>query len=103
MDGKAGLRIVYSNQKLGHWMGGWMDGWVEVKAGLRIAYSNQKVIEKSYSKVVVRCSHSSIGVLPRFWTFSNVIVIFFKFFFQNQITFYVFLNTKSRKIYLGKN
>jgi hypothetical protein len=23
-------------------MGGWMDGWVEGKAGLRIAYSNQK-------------------------------------------------------------
>ena len=23
-------------------MDGWMDGWVEGKAGLRIAYSNQK-------------------------------------------------------------
>ena len=24
------------------WVGGWMDGWMEGKAGLRIAYSNQK-------------------------------------------------------------
>jgi hypothetical protein len=24
-------------------VGGWMDGWMEGKAGLRIAYSNQKV------------------------------------------------------------
>ena len=23
-------------------MGGWVDGWVDGKAGLRIAYSNQK-------------------------------------------------------------
>ena len=28
--------------KLGHWMDGWMDG----EAGLRIAYSNQKQITK---------------------------------------------------------
>jgi hypothetical protein len=25
-------------------MGGWMDGWMEGKAGLRIAYSNQKLV-----------------------------------------------------------
>ena len=25
------------------WMGGWMGGWVDGRAGLRIAYSNQKV------------------------------------------------------------
>jgi hypothetical protein len=25
-------------------MGGWMDGWMEGKAGIRIAYSNQKPI-----------------------------------------------------------
>jgi hypothetical protein len=24
------------------WMDGWMGGWMEGKAGLRIAYSNQK-------------------------------------------------------------
>ena len=26
----------------GGWMDGWVGGWVEGKAGLRIAYSNQK-------------------------------------------------------------
>ena len=25
------------------WMDGWMGGWVDGRAGLRIAYSNQKV------------------------------------------------------------
>ena len=39
MGAKAGLRIAYSNQKVG--CSGWVGGWVEVKAGLRIAYSNQ--------------------------------------------------------------
>jgi hypothetical protein len=30
VDGKAGLRIAYSNQKnLGEWVEGWMGGWVE--------------------------------------------------------------------------
>ena len=28
--------------KLGGWMDGWMGGWVDGKAGLRIAYSNKK-------------------------------------------------------------
>ena len=47
-EGKAGLRIAYSNQKvdcsgwMDGWMGGWVGGWMDVKAGLRIAYSNQK-------------------------------------------------------------
>ena len=27
---------------MGGWMDGWMGGWVDGKAGLRIAYSNQK-------------------------------------------------------------
>ena len=40
-DGKAGLRIAYSNQKPCG-VDGWVDGWMEAKAGLRIAYSNQK-------------------------------------------------------------
>ena len=33
MDGKAGLRIAYSNQKslVTKWMGGWMDGWIKIK------------------------------------------------------------------------
>ena len=46
MDGRAGLRIAYSNEivhensmALGEWMGGWMVG----RAGLRIAYSNQQI------------------------------------------------------------
>jgi hypothetical protein len=26
-------------------MGGWLGGWMEGKAGLRIAYSNQKLIK----------------------------------------------------------
>ena len=35
------IRALFSSvKKLGHWMGGWMDG----KAGLRIAYSNQKLL-----------------------------------------------------------
>ena len=25
------------------WVGGWKDGWMDVKAGLRIGYSNQKL------------------------------------------------------------
>ena len=29
-------------KNLGEWMDGWMGGWMEGKAGLRIAYSNQK-------------------------------------------------------------
>ena len=28
---------------MGGWVDGWMGGWVEGKAGLRIAYSNQKM------------------------------------------------------------
>ena len=28
---------------IGGWMGGWMGGWVDGRAGLRIAYSNQKI------------------------------------------------------------
>jgi hypothetical protein len=28
---------------VGGWVDGWMGGWVEGKAGLRIAYSNQKL------------------------------------------------------------
>ena len=27
---------------MGGWMGGWVGGWMDGKAGLRIAYSNQK-------------------------------------------------------------
>ena len=41
---KAGLRTDYNNQKskVEGWMDGWMGGWKDGKAGLRIAYSNQK-------------------------------------------------------------
>ena len=61
MDGKAGLRIAYSNQKpcwKDGWMDGWMDGWKEGKAGFRIAYSNQKssfdVLALKYLSVLKR-------------------------------------------------
>jgi hypothetical protein len=43
---KKMLYIKWSRLKtlLGGWMGGWVGGWMEGKAGLRIAYSNQKFI-----------------------------------------------------------
>ena len=28
---------------LGGWMNGWVGGWMEARAGLRIAYSDQKL------------------------------------------------------------
>jgi hypothetical protein len=31
---------------MGGWMDGWVGGWMEGKAGLRIAYSNQKLLIK---------------------------------------------------------
>ena len=34
--------LLSSAKKLWHWMDGWMGGWMEGKAGLRIAYSNKK-------------------------------------------------------------
>ena len=46
MDGRAELRIAYSNQ-IAHEnsmaLGGWMDGWMDGRAGLRIAYSNKNI------------------------------------------------------------
>ena len=33
------------------WVGGWVDRWMEGKAGLKIAYSNQKV-GKIHNKIV---------------------------------------------------
>ena len=29
-------------ENLGRWVDGWMGGWMDGKAGLRIAYSNQQ-------------------------------------------------------------
>ena len=49
MDGRAGLRIAYSNQEksgavwVGGLVGGWVGGWMEAKAGSRTAYSNKKL------------------------------------------------------------
>ena len=38
------VNVVCLVQNLGEWMEGWMDGRMEGKAGLRIAYSNQKLV-----------------------------------------------------------
>ena len=49
MDGRAGLRIAYSNQEksgavwVGGLVGGWVGGWIEAKASSRIAYNNKKL------------------------------------------------------------
>ena len=34
------------------WMGGWMGGWMDGKARLRIAYSNQKMSIAFYMKYI---------------------------------------------------
>ena len=34
------------------WMDGWMGGWVDGKAGLRIAYSNQKYDFYNYFHII---------------------------------------------------
>jgi hypothetical protein len=38
---------MVSSKKLAGWVGGWVGGWMEGKAGLRIAYSNQKLTNDS--------------------------------------------------------
>jgi hypothetical protein len=41
--------VVYktvSSKKFAGWVGGWVGGWMEGRAGIRIAYSNQKLSKK---------------------------------------------------------
>jgi hypothetical protein len=38
------MKGIASTGALKTLLGGWMDGWMEGKAGLRIAYSNQKLV-----------------------------------------------------------
>ena len=35
------------------WVGGWMDEWMEGKAGLRIAYSNKKQLKFGFELLLV--------------------------------------------------
>ena len=45
------------------WMGGWVDGWKEGKAGLRIAYSNQKLPQKYHFWIKTISSSDKIQFL----------------------------------------
>jgi hypothetical protein len=51
---KKMLYIKWSRPKslLDGWVDGWVDGWMAGKAGLRIAYSNQKVGFSSFKMLV---------------------------------------------------
>ena len=63
-EGKAGLRIAYSNQKslVTGRVEGWKDGRMEAKAGLRIAYSNQKAwLRIAYSNQKTWLLHRSVN------------------------------------------
>ena len=42
-DGSQSRDKILSSKNLGRWMDGWVEGRKEAKAGLRIAYSNQKM------------------------------------------------------------
>ena len=48
-------KVVSCKTLLGGRVGGWMDGRVEGKAGLRIAYSNQK---KETSQLLLQALHN---------------------------------------------
>ena len=42
------------------WVGGWMVGWVEGKAGLRIAYSNQRTQMSNSSNMAIKILQAAI-------------------------------------------
>ena len=47
-DFKTRALVSSVKQKLGHLLGGWMERWVDGKAGLMIAYSNQKIVVSNF-------------------------------------------------------
>ena len=44
----------FSSKKAWHWMSMWMDGWMEGRAGLRIEYSNKKIWNRQIIYVIFK-------------------------------------------------